>query len=393
MDLYYWHFVEELFGREKIVLFGYMIRLSFLFCFVCLLLIHNLDAAPLNLSGKELNSPPPRIIRTCCSFGTDMRMSVIPFLKLTEITTLEELGNHHYLGDGKEGNGIIYTLKGGFIDIGHLRDQADWTAYLYALIVKNKANGGNIQKLGYEGGVKTLTLQLLENIDSVDAINLAGKIAYDLSVWHEIATWYGASTIPLVPERYSSFSVEDVYSNLLGVTLGIKALQSDLPYEEAMTKFITETLTDLGAVDNEADTYTAMEDVHNVWWTRTKRLPSRKVLIERQLKAYPCSLPWLVPGWGYKIEPYELEVPERTKKGELLTDFYELNFLLNHKFPYKKIFPDRKNRDITQDDFGLMIAFVEQELIRLENRTEKAGRLINRNNRKEKRLQRKSLKI
>ncbi|HHT9130600.1 MAG TPA: hypothetical protein ACFYEC_07035, partial [Candidatus Brocadiaceae bacterium] len=56
-----------------------------------------------------INQPDPkpnRIIRTCCSFGTEMQMVAIPGVKLTEITSIEKIGPHHYLGDASEENGI-----------------------------------------------------------------------------------------------------------------------------------------------------------------------------------------------------------------------------------------------------------------------------------------------
>ena len=217
---------------------------------------------------KQGIAPPPRIIRTCCSFGSELRLAIIPGVKVTHIGSLEKMGPHKYLGDTKEGNGIIYTKRGGFIDLGHLRDLADWTAYLYTVIRQNQGKGEIHQKMGHEGGNKMLTLTIPAHLDSADAILLAGRIAYDLSVWHEIATWFGASYIPMVTERYSSFSIEDAYSNLLGVTLGMQALQSELPYEEAMTQLLSRTMSDLNAVATETDTYAAMETVRNIWWTR-----------------------------------------------------------------------------------------------------------------------------
>ena len=165
----------------------------------------------------EHSDPKPhRIIRTCCSFGTEMQLFAIPGIKLTETTSIEKIGTHHYLGDPSEENGIIYSRRGGFIDMAHLRDQSDWTAYLYSQMLENKKSGSLSMLLGREGGEKNLNVDI-SALSNLDMIHLAGKIAYDLSVWHEIATWFGASTIPFVPERYSSFSIEDPYSNLLGV--------------------------------------------------------------------------------------------------------------------------------------------------------------------------------
>ncbi len=311
---------------------------------------------------------PHRIIRTCCSFGVDMQFFAIPGVKLTEITGLDKIGAHHYLGDSSEQNGIIYTRRGGFIDMGHLRDQADWTAFLYSKLIESRNTGSFSMTLGHEGGEKTLSVEIPHSLTNSDLVHLAGKIAYDLSVWHEIATWFGASSIPFIPERYSSFSIEDAYSNLLGVTVGIKAIESELPYEEAVTKIITQTLSDLNVVTNETETILAMEDVRNIWWTREKRLPSGKVLLQRQLHVYPCLRPWLVPGWAKSPqEPKELNVPEYTATGKSLNDYYELEFRLNYKFPFRKMFPDRKDRTITQKDFDSLLAEIAKELTKKES--------------------------
>ena len=97
-----------------------------------------------NLSTRALSLPPPRVIRTCCAFGSDLHLMIFPILKYTDITSVNLLGPHGYLGNAGEGNGIIYTRRGGFVDMAHLRDQADWTAYLYSriLLAKEKADSG-----------------------------------------------------------------------------------------------------------------------------------------------------------------------------------------------------------------------------------------------------------
>ncbi len=323
--------------------------------------------APVIAENQSLPKPH-RIIRTCCSFGTEMKMFALPGVKITETTSIEKIGVHHYLGDPSEENGIIYSRRGGFIDMGHLRDQADWTAFLYTRILKNKTIDNWSMVLGHEGGEKNLSIKISPNLDNLDIIRLAGKIAYDLSVWHEIATWFGASTIPFIPERYSSFSIEDAYSNLLGVTIGMQALQSELPYEQAVTQLIEKYLQDLEAVPTETETYMAMEVVRDVWWTRERKLPSAKVLIERQIQVYPCLKPWLVPGIkSTNPSPVELSVPLQSSNGQYLNSFYKLEFRLNYKFPFRKIFPERKTRNITQNDFDRMLSQVEVEVSRKNN--------------------------
>jgi hypothetical protein len=322
-----------------------------------LLILPSFAKAPF-LTTKDLSSPPPRIIRTCCSFGVDLSYAVIPFAKRTDITSIDELGNHHYMGNKDENNGIIYTRRGGFIDTGHLRDCADWTAFLYQLIQSKQGNQPqSLTTLGAEGGAKTLMLEIPMEIDSSVAYQVAGKIAYELSLWHEIATWFGVSYIPMVPERYSSFSPEDLYSNLLGVELGIRALKSELEYDDAMTQVIANMLDSLEAVSMPEETYWAMENVQNIWWTKEKSLPSKKILLERYVDSECYLTPWLLPNETNKLSPLKLNKPEN-----YLSELYTLKIKVNRKFPLDEILPTRENRIITQKDFVEFMSYISGEI-------------------------------
>ena len=108
-----------------------MQKFRLIILFISILFGSELYAKAPALPASQPDAKPRRIIRTCCSFGTEMQLFAIPGIKLTETTCIEKIGPHHYLGDPNEENGIIYTRRGGFIDMGHLRDQADWTAFLY----------------------------------------------------------------------------------------------------------------------------------------------------------------------------------------------------------------------------------------------------------------------
>ena len=314
-----------------------------------------------SLAKVSKGTPPPRIIRPCCVLGADFKLMGIPFSKVNHVMSMEDLNQHHYMGNGKEGNGIIYTKQGGFIDIGHLRDQADWTRYLFSLILTERNNGEFVKKLKHEGGSKYITINASE-LDTMDCLLLAGKITYDLSLWHELSTWFGASTIPFVSERYSSFSLEDVYSNLLGINIGMEALKSDLPYDEAMTKVLYKTLDSLGA-QTEEQTALAVELVREVWWSRSKRIPNSEVLLMRDTDVHSMVRPWLVPDSTFKTtKPHVMRVPKNTSTGSLITQFYTLNIDLNNKFPAEEMFPGRETRIISQDDFQVMLDRVGEEI-------------------------------
>lgn len=329
-----------------------------LFILLCYLPDILIAKAPI-FTEKDYLKHPPRIIRVCCAFGTDLKVSVIPGYRYTKLTSPELLGTHHYLGDTSENNGILYTRSGGFIDFGHLRDLIDWTAYLYNLEKKSQKTGEIFIHLGFESGEKSLFVKVPSTEKEEDLINLAGRIAYDLSIWHEITSWFGASAVPLVPEKFSSFSIEDVYSNLLGIKVAAEAIKSDLPFEEAVTNIIRSTLTELEAVSTIDETYQAMEGVRDLWWTRKRRLPNNHVMLQRELGVYTVMTPWLVPGWESKIKPpYQLSLPETTADGIPLSEFYTLSFKLNHKIPLKKIFHDRTERMVTQNDFRQIIDYM-----------------------------------
>lgn len=306
---------------------------------------------------------PPRIIRTCCMFGSKVGVVVVPFVKLSDVTSIERIGDHHFLGHVSESNGIVYTHRGGFIDMGHMRDQADWTAYLYALMQREKAVGCIKLELGSEGGQKSLSISLLPYLTDEDLILLAGRIAYDLSIWHEIATWFGVSSVPLVSEQFSSFSVEDGYSNLLGVHLGMEAIRSNLPYEKAMTELISSKLKHFMVVGTYQETLDAMEGVRDIWWTRNAHMPSNKVQIARQTTTYDSIFPRLIPADELLFKHQEpLIIPSVTSRGDSLSNMYEFTVKLNYKFPVKKIFPDQEVSFVTQHHFMTMVSFIEDQL-------------------------------
>ena len=310
------------------------------------------------LTKKELSVAPPRIIRTCCGFGVEIGFAGVPFAKKTDITSREIMGSHTYMGHRDEKNGNIYTRRGGFLDMGHLRDYADWTAYLYNLIKASQADRHFLfTELRNEGGAKSLQLNLPKDYDDESIIQLAGKISYDLSLWHEISTWFGASYIPLLPERFSSFSPEDMYSNLLGVHLGMRAIRSNLDYNEAMTMELNKMLDSLEAVNTEAETFDAMLKVNQVWYTNEKKYPNKKLVLKRYIDIDSDFLPWLVPGYESQLPPYLLRKPDNA-----LSKYYELSLKLNFRFPIDDILPERDHRVITQNDFETFIDFIQSEI-------------------------------
>jgi hypothetical protein len=198
-----------------------------------------------------------------------------------------------------------------------------------------------------------------------EIIDLAGKIAYDLSVWHEISTWFGASYVPLIPERFSSFSPEDLYSNLLGVKLAKRAIKSDKEYNEAMTLILNQMMDSLQAVTTWEETYDAMEKVDQLWYSSDKKYPNKKLLLKRHFDTNTQIIPWLVPGEESYLPPYKLKLPN-----ENLSDLFELSIDLNFRFPVKSIFPEDSSRIVTQKDFNTLIEYIQNEIYELDLKEE-----------------------
>lgn len=327
---------------------------------LALILLFGLNPKVIEFPPKKRDQLPPNVIRTCCAFGHDLSIARIPFLKKNDLIDFRYIGQHEYLGGAKELNGIIYTSKGGFIDLGHLRDYADWTVFLYKLLETNKNEPYLNLELGHEGGTKNLEIKM--PLYEVDLYELAGSIAYDLSLWHEISTWYGSSYIPLVPEAYSSFSPEDLYSNLLGIRLGMEAAKSKFPFETAMDSLLSAKLKSLGAVDL-VSTYNAMSEVEGDWWSSAKALPSSNILLKRYFDQDNYLNPWLVD-----INNDAVAVKKPVKN---LQDLYVLSIQNNHKIKRENF----NFATITQKDFPEIIALIkldnEQNLERLNEKQEK----------------------
>lgn len=170
------------------------------------------------------------------------------------------LGPHSLSYHPKEKLGLVYTCKGGFIDMGHLREAADRAYYaanhIYeGLILSEKGCSFQIiepasyhLKIGYPKNWNQLPSQEKETIAREISTQYGQYLGHLSLIWHEILTWYNYSSKGLFSENISSFSPEDTYSDVLGTWLGARAMSSTPElYEEKMTQLIKETLEELDA--------------------------------------------------------------------------------------------------------------------------------------------------
>jgi hypothetical protein len=343
--------------------------------------------------------PPPEKLRPCCAFGTQMKVRMgflpVPLVALGNIVGADDLGPHRYdngiltvdSSDHRgwidtEKNGVAYTCRGGFIDIAHVRDNADLTVAVLAQVVRAMESGGTIE-LPDQGArlrirVRPVKRENLERYGHVD-LALAGAqwLTFQVSIWHEIATWYGFAAIKMWPERVSAFSPEDLYSNLLGIKLAAgvvhnKGAQSEIGFNRNMDAWMQRALARLVAVP-KASGEAAMWSVDGVWWDSQARLPDWKFVRRRNMDIDADIRPWLIeeaqdPSDSKAVlEECEDSPPPlvlQNRDGfeglafrDALTLEIEVGDLMAERFP----FPDPGSRRITQEDFPGIIAAIREE--------------------------------
>lgn len=179
-----------------------------------------------------------------------------------------KLGVHSYSFGTSEGFGIFYTLRGGSIDLDHLRGVADLTRHTYDKTfnaLMKKAPGFSVGP-AFEWTTAKVRIEYPADWDRLDdahkrqtahaaALIVAPAVAYHTAVWHEMLTWKGTRFAFFEPEFNSAFSWDDLYSDALGAKLAVEALQkgklTNDRYNRAMTDLIKRELEALGVVSKQ----------------------------------------------------------------------------------------------------------------------------------------------
>ncbi len=192
----------------------------------------------------------------------------------------EDLGPHSYRFSFSEKNGILYTCKGGHIDIAHLRKAADWMAFIAADTFKKlKENKKKFSfklmepsryhvQVTYPENWKDLSEKEREDIAFGISIRLGEYFIYTATTWHEIITWFGYQcTGVLYSEFASAFTWEDIFSNLLGTHIAAQALRdTEHEYDEAMTIAFARELKELDVQPRQV-ARRAAEKVRGEWFS------------------------------------------------------------------------------------------------------------------------------
>ncbi len=321
------------------------------------------------------------ILLSGCSIGSNPRLRLGTYASDTPGTNFicpTRLGNHSYKYSFFERNGIVYTCRGGHIDITHLRITADYTKFLTGM-VKECLNSGRSDftfKLNVEPSIYFATLKYPESWDKIDgsqkqtiideiSLELGQYLTFQMTTWHEILTWYGYKCMWILPETPSAFSWEDIYSNLLGVRLAEKALKdTQHSYDEAMTIAINDELEYLG-VQPPKIARAAASKMQGKWYDGFMfvNMKQRNMdtglddgfvspLLSPDISECPGALPQSYPAPNLnKLNSYGFEIDVKIEPRE-----FEKGKILKH------IYPDGGGKFIDiEKDIPIILAEIEKE--------------------------------
>jgi len=301
------------------------------------------------------------------------------------------LGKHDGNGEKRkdEKTGMIYTCKGGFIDLSHLREGVDRTAFLTELTKKNLTEGKtefNFKiiepsvywvKITLPGDWKDKTETSKAKIINEASIYLGQYFAHNSMIWHEIITWYGYSSTGIFPENISSFSWEDTYSDILGTCIAVEALLTDRSnFDTAVTQLINRTMRELDARPPEVARQAA-EQIKGKWFTG-----NMYIFVAMKKHNFDVGFgdgsvtPLLVPGICHNTKPLPCPTPNMKFLKRL---GIKLQLEIEPKsMERKKIFRQinlakDENRMIPRIHFPLIIGEIRRKLI--TNMGERTSRL------------------
>lgn len=343
----------------------------------------------------------PSGLRPCCALGHNLSVTIgpvpLPLFRIVNVVDSTRLGRHRYnsgllsfgvnpkQGVGfREQNGLVYTCGSGLVDTAHIRDYTDLTVYLYEAILPHVGSDAEI-RLPEDGGERIVHLAAIDDATVAKigrqelALAMAGYAAFELSVWHELASWYGWTHVPLFPETVSAFSPEDLYTNILGIRLAFEMVKnrrtgSQEDYEAAMDAAIPQLLSRLGEMPAPLS-HAVLSTVDGSWWDSSQRLPRFEVVKVRSFDLGPELHPLRVDPSDlgaslgknaaafcsrWEDRPVVLRVPQRAGTVDLarnVTIEVVAAPALAAVFP----FPRADDRSLTQKDFPAIVAALAEE--------------------------------
>jgi hypothetical protein len=172
------------------------------------------------------------------------------------------------------------------LDLGHIRDLADMTRFIHDSML-----GGFSRLELFEG---TANVHAIPK-DRASILELAGAIAYVESWAHELTTWGTLS------QDFSSFSPEDLPSNICGIELGKRAIRAGGKFDTSIDTILDAMLNHELGVRSKIETKAVLDKIKNKWFA----LGAPLTLLRRNFDGKtwpagmpydaPASIPWLSP--------------------------------------------------------------------------------------------------
>lgn len=203
-----------------------------------------------------------------------------------------------------EGTGMLYTLRGGHIDLAHVRGPADQSkkAYdrAYSCIVSGKKSFTvkpaweritNKVEFDFPADWDKTPRSEREKIAHEIALKIAPLVGYNSSLYHEMLTWKGAKFFLIEPELKSSFSWEDIYSNAMGAWVATNALAKadGVGFNRTFTRLLDQELQRLQVVSKDkAEKIT--QSVEGKWYTSSS-LMKKNMDSHLDNDISPCIVP------------------------------------------------------------------------------------------------------
>lgn len=328
---------------------------------------------------------PPVAVRPCCAFGVDLSFAAVPLYRIGNVMEPGELGRHFY-GAGAleaERNGLVYTCRGGWLDTAHVRENADLTFFLISQLVQQLPGPITLELQG-EGGRRTVQVRQLP-ADVLErwgrerlAETIASWVVWQFATWHELSSWFGFEALPGYPERVSTFSPEDMYSNALGIRLGAAVareggLLSRANYDALTEAWLGAMITFLVPADGQS-ARAAMKQLDERWWDSKRKLPDLQLVRRRALPTGLVVQPWRLedafePGAAPPLpaaceahpRALQLSVPDRL--GDFLfSDFVEVTWKPGPWATTRVPWPDAEKKELRAADLPALTARVRAEL-------------------------------
>jgi len=280
---------------------------------------------PLQVDGAYQPLPPGGLDFGTYNQSPKPRLGCLPYpgpLTLFAVADPSHLGHHAYdtpTGESEQDRGIIYTCRGGFVDIAHVRKTVDlckYTAVRLEMALRNDWTALQFKLL--EPSVYVIQLEYppfwphlapaeKQALVHELSIRMAQRLAMVMMTWHELLTWFDYRSVVFISERPSAFTWDDTGAHAFGLWVAGRALHdANGDWNQAVTDALDRGLQELAAVPPE-QTLVAVNQVEGLWWSGSEPL---KRDIDMGWDGRPIE-PWLVRDLPFSKDaiPWRYELP------------------------------------------------------------------------------------